>query len=152
MFEQKAASLPAPSPPDAGPGPSTSETVLGVGIRIKGDIKTPSGVDLRGSVDGSFDVGGLFIVRESGRVTGNVTARDVVVHGVIEGHVIAEQKVVLGPSGRVQGNLRAKAVAIAEGAFFEGNVEMADPVSTETPRRETKVLRSATTIADGLPA
>jgi cytoskeletal protein CcmA (bactofilin family) len=136
MFQKKKASIDTDPHRSAAEPASRTETVIGSGVEIKGDIKAPSSVELRGIVDGSFEVEGLFVVRESGRVNGNVTAKDVVVHGTIVGRVIAAQKVELGPSGRIQGDMRAKAVSIAEGAFFEGKVEMLSGVSTESSRRE----------------
>ena len=108
--------------PETDPG---TKTVIGPGVRVEGDLKSPSGVELLGTVEGSFEVAGLLIVRESGRVIGDVTAQDVIVQGAVEGRVIAAQRIELGASGRIQGDLQAKAVSIAEGAYFEGKVQMA---------------------------
>ncbi len=113
--------------------------MIGPGVRVEGDLKSPAGVELLGTVEGSFEVAGLLVVRESGRITGDVTAQDVIVQGVVEGRVIAAQRIELGPSGRIQGDMRAKTVSIAEGAYFEGKVEMTAP-SDSSQRRRKKVL------------
>ena len=135
MFQKKD-SNPARNATELAPG---TETVIGLGVRVEGDLKSPSGVELLGTVEGSFEVAGLLVVRESGRVIGDVTAQDVIVQGAVEGRVIAAQRIELGPSGRIKGDMRAKAVSIAEGAYFEGKVEMKTP-SDSSQRRRKEVL------------
>ena len=132
MFQKKD-SNPARNATELAPG---TETVIGPGVRVEGDLKSPSGVELLGTIEGSFEVAGLLVVRESGRVIGDVTAQDVIVQGAVEGRVIAAQRIELGPSGRIKGDMRAKAVSIAEGAYFEGKVEMKAP--TDSPQRRRK--------------
>ena len=133
MFQKKD-SNPARNATELAPG---TETVIGPGVRVEGDLKSPSGVELLGTIEGSFEVAGLLVVRESGRVIGDVTAQDVIVQGAVEGRVIAAQRIELGPSGRIKGDMRAKAVSIAEGAYFEGKVEMkASPEPTNPRNRQ----------------
>ena len=140
MFQKKTASTePGPARSVAAPASGT-ETIIGPGVRVEGDLKSPSGVELYGTVEGSFEVAGLLVVRESGRVTGDVTAQDVIVHGAVEGRVIAEQKIELGSSGRIKGDVRARTVSIAEGAYFQGKVEMASGESTSSSRHRKKEI------------
>ena len=126
MFQKKE----APAPPRASRGvfePTRgTDTVIGTGVQMKGDFKASSNVELRGTVEGNFDVDGLFAVRESGRLIGNVTASDVVVEGEIEGEIAATQKLEICSTGRVQGDVQAKVVSIADGAFLQGKVQMAN--------------------------
>ncbi len=126
MFQKKE----APAPPQASRGvfePTRgTDSVIGAGVQIKGDFKAPSNVELQGTVEGNFEVDGLFAVRESGRLIGNVTASDVVVEGEIEGEIAATQKVEICSTGRVQGDVQAKVVSIADGAFLQGKVQMAN--------------------------
>ena len=126
MFQKKE----APAPPRASRGvfePTRgTDTVIGPGVQMKGDFKASSNVELRGTVEGNFDVDGLFAVRESGRLIGNVTASDVVVEGEIEGEIAATQKLEICSTGRVQGDVQAKVVSIADGAFLQGKVQMAN--------------------------
>ena len=144
MFQKKAASTePNPTRRVTEPAPGT-ETVIGPGVRVEGDLKSPSGVELLGTVEGSFEVAGLLVVRESGRVIGDVTAQDVIVQGAVEGRVIAAQRIELGSSGRIQGDMRAKAVSIAEGAYFEGKVEMKAPSDSSQRRRKEALVPVAT--------
>jgi cytoskeletal protein CcmA (bactofilin family) len=59
-----------------------------------------------------------------GRAEAQLSARRIIINGRLEGDAIGSEKVEVGASGHVEGDVRATAVLFAEGAFFEGNVEM----------------------------
>jgi cytoskeletal protein CcmA (bactofilin family) len=98
--------------------------VIAADIHIKGDVKGKSNVELRGTVEGSFELEGNFVIREEGKLLGDISATNVVIEGEVQGQVTARQKLELGPSSRTQGDVQAGAVSISEGAFFHGNVQM----------------------------
>jgi len=66
----------------------------------------------------------LFRVRASGRIVGDITAKSLVVEGEVSGRALTADKVEIGAAARVRANVRARVVAIAEGAFFDGQVQM----------------------------
>ena len=99
-------------------------TLIGKGIRIKGEITGTASIEVWGTVDGTAGTEGTFRVREGGQVDGEIATREVVVDGKVQGLIAAEQKIALNASSRVQGEIKAKSVSIAEGAHFEGNVKM----------------------------
>ena len=143
MFEKNVASNLRRS--DSEPA-SGAETVIGPGVRIDGDLKSPSGVVLHGSVEGDFEVAGLLVVGESGRIIGDVTARGVIVRGAVEGRIAAGERIELGSSGRVQGDLQAKAVSIVEGAYLQGKVEMTAPFGSSSPRQKEALITAGATV------
>jgi cytoskeletal protein CcmA (bactofilin family) len=99
-------------------------TVIGAGIQIKGEITGGDSVDIAGSLEGSSRVEGFFLVREGGRVVGPISAADVIVEGQVEGTLIEGRKVEIGAASRVKAQIKASVVAIAEGAYFEGQIDM----------------------------
>jgi cytoskeletal protein CcmA (bactofilin family) len=106
---------------DAAAGPAT---VIGPRTRIKGEITGGDPVDLAGSLEGDSRITGLYRVRDGARVMGDVTATNIVVDGEVSGRVLIAEKVEVGAGARVRANVRARVVAIAEGAFFDGQVHM----------------------------
>jgi cytoskeletal protein CcmA (bactofilin family) len=64
------------------------------------------------------------LIGTEGSATAQLTARRIVINGRLVGDAIGSDKVEVGASGHVEGDVRATAVLFAEGAFFEGNVEM----------------------------
>src|SRR5262245_48483740 len=119
--EPEAVSAPARRLTDAVAAPST---VIAPGIRIKGEISGDDPVQLAGTLEGSSRVSALYCVREGGRVLGEITAPNIVIEGEVSGSSLVADKVEIGALARVRANLRARTVAIAEGAFFDGQVSM----------------------------
>jgi cytoskeletal protein CcmA (bactofilin family) len=118
-----------------------TDTVIGTGVQIKGDFKAPANVELRGTVEGNLEVDGLFAIRESGRLIGSVTASDVVVE--VEGEIAATEKVEISSTGRVQGDVQAKVVCIADGAFLQGKVQMANGESAASKNKKDVAYATA---------
>jgi cytoskeletal protein CcmA (bactofilin family) len=70
------------------------------------------------------EIEGDVLIGTEGSATAQITARRIIINGRLEGDAIGTDKVEVGASGHVEGDVRATAVLFAEGAFFEGNVEM----------------------------
>ncbi|HVF30826.1 MAG TPA: polymer-forming cytoskeletal protein [Pyrinomonadaceae bacterium] len=68
--------------------------------------------------------GGTLIVGTNGQVDANVSVGVATVNGVINGDVIASDKVQLGRTARVMGNIATPRLVIEEGAVFEGGCTM----------------------------
>ena len=77
-----------------------------------------------GKISGLVEVDGDVVIGSGGSAKAQLTARRIVINGILEGDAIGGEKVEVGASGHVEGDVRATAVLFAEGAFFEGNVEM----------------------------
>jgi cytoskeletal protein CcmA (bactofilin family) len=103
-----------------------ASTVIGARTRVQGNLVAEESVDVAGSVEGDCRVGGLVRVHEGGNVTGDVTAGSIVVNGTISGRSLEADRVEIGAKGRVLARIRARRVAIADGAFYEGEVDMDD--------------------------
>ena len=122
----------SPPEPEAVPAPTrrlsdvmaVPSTVIAPGIRIKGEISGDDPVQLAGTLEGPSRVSALYCVREGGRVLGEITAPNIVIEGEVAGESLVAEKVEIGALARVKANLRARTVAIAEGAFFDGQVSM----------------------------
>lgn len=99
-------------------------TVIGPGISIRGELSGDDPVDLGGRLEGDSRVTGHFTVREGAAVTGRVEATTIVVRGEVMGPALKADKIEIGPSAHVVASLRARVVAIAEGAYFDGQVQM----------------------------
>jgi cytoskeletal protein CcmA (bactofilin family) len=124
-------------------GEVACETIVAAGVSILGELRGRSGIELKGTIEGIIDVEGLLWLRPGARVTGNISAIDVLVEGEVVGDISAREKIELGATSRVIGDLRAQALAIADGGFFEGHITMAgSPGAREAVTFQEK--RSAT--------
>jgi len=145
MFRKPPAPPAAPPPPASVPqarritdAPGSLRTLIGPGTRIKGELSGEDQIDLAGRLEGPSHVTGLYRVREGAVVVGEVTAASIVVEGDVSARTLVAEKIEIGASARVQANVRARFVAIAEGAFFDGQVEMADRGSPAFPFKEKR--------------
>lgn len=103
------------------------ETVISSDASLKGNLETDSSLELRGKVEGDCVIGGLLWVREGGGITGGVTVEAAVIEGEVRGNIEAKERVELRPGSSLRGNINAGSLAIAEGAFFQGKVQMTSP-------------------------
>jgi len=79
-------------------------------IKLKDYDYAKPKLDVSGSADGSMK--------------GDIRARVIVIDGKVEGDLYATESVSIRATARVKGNLFAPRVAIMDGAFFQGQIEM----------------------------
>lgn len=138
---------PTPAPPADAPARRFTDavaadaTVIAHGARLRGELASDGPVELAGMLEGDAKVGSHCRVRQGARVTGRVEAKSLVVEGEVDGPAIVAEKIEIGSTARVTSNIRARLVAIADGAFFEGEVRMDDTGAPGTPITFTEKRR-----------
>ncbi len=94
------------------------------GIKIKGEVTGSEDLFVDGQVDGKLSLtNGSLTIGPNGRVKADVTAREVIVRGTVEGKVSGRDKVLLGSTGQVTGEVQTDRLAIEDGAMLRGRVE-----------------------------
>lgn len=94
------------------------------GTRIRGDVASSDPVDVHGVLEGDCETAAHCIVREGARVLGNIDAAALLVAGEVDAGLLRAEKVEVRASARVAATIRARVVAIADGAFFQGDVQV----------------------------
>jgi len=118
--------------------PVTKSAVIGPGIEIIGDVKASVDLKISGHIKGSIVESSHNVeIGESGEVKANISAKMVIVAGVLEGNIAGNQKVLITKTGRVRGNIVAPRVQLEDGALFKGSIEM-DPA--KVAKQDTRVL------------
>ena len=115
--------------------------LIGPEVRIEGELRSDATIDFGGTLEGYLAGDGLVRVRDTAKITGNVTAEACVVEGRIDGDLQVRGKVELRAGCHVTGDITARTVAIADGAVFEGGITMDDAAAGRdavsfTERRE----------------
>jgi len=67
---------------------------------------------------------GTLIVGANGKVDANIEVAVAVIHGTINGDIIATQRLELGRAAKVNGNIQTPSLIIEQGAVFEGTCKM----------------------------
>ncbi len=78
-----------------------------------------------GEVDGSIQLSGNSLtIGPNGRVHANVSAKSVTVGGSLEGNIQATERTELRKTAVVNGDVQTQRIAIEEGAYFKGKLEI----------------------------
>jgi cytoskeletal protein CcmA (bactofilin family) len=94
------------------------------GLKIRGEVTGSEDLFVDGHVDGKLSLtNGSLTIGPNGHVKADVTAREVIVRGKVEGKVSARDKVHLSSTGHVNGEVQTDRLAIEDGATLRGKVE-----------------------------
>lgn len=100
-------------------------SVLGATLRFKGELRSDEDFVFQGQIEGSIHHSQNLTIGTDGVVKGDSRARTIVVEGTVEGDLYALEYIDVRATAKVLGNLFAPRVAIADGANFNGRVDMA---------------------------
>jgi cytoskeletal protein CcmA (bactofilin family) len=107
---------------------SRAGACISQGIRIKGEITGSEDLFVDGPVEGKLQLAnGSLTVGPNGSVKADVTAREVIVRGHVEGKIAGRDRVQLWSTGHVTGEVQTQRLAIEDGAFLRGKVETGKP-------------------------
>ncbi len=113
-----------------------SETVVGADVKIKGNLKSPSNIQIFGEVKGQVSSEADVLIGEGARIEGGVKGRQVTISGEVLGNVEALERLEITSQGRLQGDIQTPDLIIQSGAKFAGKCEMPAEVSQETEAPE----------------
>ena len=100
-------------------------TTIGPLIVVDGQLSTEGDLTIEGSVTGFVSVpNATLTIESSAQVDADVRAARVVIRGRCRGAIAATERIELTASASVEGSLSAERVMIAEGARFNGDVDM----------------------------
>lgn len=112
------------------------------GIRIKGEVTGKEDLFIDGTLEGKLELGNASCtVGPNGKVKADISAREVIVRGQVDGKLDGTERVQLWNSGRVTGEVRTERLAIEDGAILRGKVEAGKPHSRSA---ETKSNSAST--------
>ena len=130
---EKPAAIPEPdesmsestSKTPAVPATSSEQTLLGRTVAIQGQLTANEDLLIEGQFDGTINLESHCVtVGSNGQVKAEIHARQVVVMGSVTGNISAREKVEIRRTGHVVGDLQAATVAIEEGAYFKGSIDI----------------------------
>lgn len=111
---------------------------IGKSVLVKGELSGSEDLYLDGEVEGSVDLRGHNLtIGPNGRVKAHTQAKDVEIHGKVDGNVTAD-RVELKKSAIHVGNIVTQRIIIEDGAYFKGSVDIQREQKPE-PKPETKV-------------
>jgi cytoskeletal protein CcmA (bactofilin family) len=100
-------------------------TTIGPTVSISGEMTSGEDVTVQGCVNGQLLVrDGALTIAERAQLRADIRGTRVVVHGQLKGSIVASERIELTPSATVEGSLSANRVVLADGAHFNGGIDM----------------------------
>ena len=98
---------------------------VGGGTVVTGEANFKAMMRVDGHLSGRVSSSsGTLIVGANGKVDANIEVAVAVIHGTINGDIIATQRLELGRAAKVNGNIQTPSLIIEQGAIFEGTCKM----------------------------
>ena len=119
---------------------------VGSGTVITGEASFKSMLRVDGRFSGRISsAGGALIVGAGGQVDANIEVAVATIHGVVNGDIIASERIELGRAAKLNGNIQTPSLMIEQGAIFEGGCKMVK-AADKTQKIEPKVERKENVI------
>ena len=101
-------------------------THIGKSVAFEGELTSDEDLRFDGTLKGHIHMReATLTIGETATVDADIRAKHVVVHGTVQGSISAGQRIELAATATVNGSLTAERVVIADGAHFNGGVDMA---------------------------
>src|SRR6202046_2060567 len=99
-------------------------SVLGPTLRFRGELSAQEDLIVQGSVEGAITHTQSLTTGTGGSMKGDIRARVIVIDGKVDGDLYATESINIRATAKVKGNVFAPRVAIQDGAFFQGQIDM----------------------------
>ena len=96
-------------------------TIIGKGSAISGNMKVNGFIRIDGDIDGSLETDGNVIVGENARIRGDLTAKSVIIGGIIKGNITASESVKILAEAAVIGDVISRKVQVDGSAIIHGH-------------------------------
>ena len=119
--------------PQSGNSHGGELAMIGKSVVIKGDVSGSEDLYIDGQVEGSIDLRNHSVtIGPSGKVKAGISAKTIVIQGKVDGSLTASDRLDLRKSAVVTGDVTTQRIAIEEGAFLKGKVDIQKEVGKVT--------------------
>jgi cytoskeletal protein CcmA (bactofilin family) len=99
---------------------------IGPTLHIAGEVTSDEDLSIDGTIRGRVTVrNGTLTIGLRADIEGDIRAPRIIVAGRVRGGVSASERIQVLASAIVNGNLSANRIALADGARFDGGIDMA---------------------------
>ncbi|MDR1506501.1 MAG: polymer-forming cytoskeletal protein [Treponema sp.] len=99
-------------------------TIIGPGSFVKGDIDSGGFTRVDGALRGNLHAKGRVVVGEKARMRSSITGTTVTVGGIVDGNILASERLVVLPTALILGNITTRRMEAGEGCLIHGRVRV----------------------------
>jgi cytoskeletal protein CcmA (bactofilin family) len=111
--------------------PATSpvdQATIGRSLFIKGEVTGSESLFIDGRVEGTINFpDNRVTVGRNGHVAANISAKEVVIMGKVQGNVTCDDRLDIRSEGVLSGDVVTHRISVEEGAILKGGVEVRTP-------------------------
>ncbi len=112
---------------------------IGKSVVVKGELSGSEDLYVDGQIEGTIELqGNALTIGPNGQVRANVNAKNLVVHGKLDGNVRVSERTELRKTAMVTGDISSQKIAIEDGAYFKGKVDIQKELPKSTPAAGAK--------------
>lgn len=104
--------------------PETVISIIGPGMRVKGDCETGDTVRIEGVVEGSVVAKKAVVVGREGRVIGDITTADAKIAGAVTGKLEIQSRLELAATCVIDGEINAARLQLEDGGKVNGSLHV----------------------------
>ncbi len=117
---------------------------IGKAVLIKGELSGSEDLYLDGEVEGTIELDrNSLTIGPNARIRAHIHAREVILHGKVDGNVQGTDRVELRRSAVLVGDISTQRVSIEDGAYFKGTIDI---------KRDEKAAKPASSYAASVPS
>jgi len=111
-------------------GELSEDRTIEINAQMQGSLtfKDPVNLKINGDFSGNLFTRGTLTVGDKSKVEANIEGDNIVIAGVVKGDIVANKMLVLMPTASLKGNIKTPKLNIVEGAIFQGNCQMSEPL------------------------
>ena len=111
---------------------------VGSGTLVTGEANFKALMRVDGHLSGRITSStGTLIVGANGKVDANIEVAIAMIHGTVNGDIIATQRLELGRAAKLNGNIQTASLVIEPGALFEGTCKMIKMINASTEKSKS---------------
>lgn len=113
---------------------SSGPAALGKNVTIKGQIFAREDLIIDGEVEGTVECQEhRLTIGPNARVQAGLKAREIVIHGSIQGNVDATDKIDIKKEAKLVGDIKTSRIVIEDGAYFKGSIDISKAAANKAP-------------------
>ncbi len=106
---------------------------LGKNVTIKGNIYAREDLTIDGEVEGTIECHDhRLTIGPNARVQASLKAREIIIHGSIQGNVESSDKIDIKREAKLVGDIKTSRIVIEDGAYFKGSID----ISKSSPAKQ----------------
>ena len=116
------------------------DTLIGKRAVIEGNITGKGNYKIDGIITGNVTVKGDIVMGEKASITGNLTAKNIIIAGNVIGDVEASGQLTIKHTGTITGDQKCGSLIVEEGSSVVGKCEISGKVEEDIEEEKEKQI------------